>query len=422
MELLIRSRPDADLRLRTDDSMRARRRLRLIMLAGSCIIIGMATRFGEIAFTLKSKAALKQINRLDSFILNNEAQPPKENVVFCGSKRSHNYDLSTRVHQSERKIQCDAVLNLFTTCIEATQDSRKSRAQLEVLRSYQRLKNLRVQAWLFTESEQLALQATKFGVHVHRKFERTIEGTPCLSYMYNYIANVTQSHCKNQTERIIFDAYSNCDIIFTKGLIDTLHEINRKWKDSVIMGVRKGVMVVGKRTNVEFHDESLMDDIDVQKLSRKGKLFYHFAQDYFVYSRGARDWNQMPHFVVGRRAYDNWLVTNAHVDDNMDLIDGTKTILALHLTSADGNSAGHVKLVDNDHNVHAFNPVTKNSVGPHEWNHGSTDDAHFFTVLKNGTVFVLKRAHKAGSRSTPVESFGGQARPLRELNLLKADD
>ena len=121
MELLTRSQPDADLQVRTDNSMRVRRRLRLIMLAGSCIIIGMATRFGEIAFTLKSKAALKQINRFDSFILNNEvAQPPKENVVFCGSKHSHNYDLSTRVHQPKRKIQCDAVLNLFTTCIEAT--------------------------------------------------------------------------------------------------------------------------------------------------------------------------------------------------------------------------------------------------------------------------------------------------------------
>jgi hypothetical protein len=34
-----------------------------------------------------------------------------------------------------------------------------------------------------------------------------------------------------------------------------------------------------------------------------------------------------------------------------DLIDASNTILALHLTASDGNSAGHAKMYDNDHNV-----------------------------------------------------------------------
>ena len=42
-------------------------------------------------------------------------------------------------------------------------------------------------------------------------------------------------------------------------------------------------------------------------------------------------------FVVGRRAYDNWLVDNAFHDEGMDLIDASNTILAVHLTAADGN-------------------------------------------------------------------------------------
>jgi hypothetical protein len=323
-----------------------------------------------------------------------KGHPVCPSCTYCGNN-SINQDFPSHL-----AIQCEAILNLFTSCIDSTKDQRKIHAQLEVLRSYQRLKSVGVQTWLFTESEEMASQAKEFGVHVVSKFDKTGQGTPCLFFMYEYVHNVTKSRCAN-LHGLIFDAYTNCDIIFTQNLVRTLEEIRRMWQSSIAEGARKGVMVTGKRTNVDFHSEVLLNDNDVANLSKRGKLYYHFAQDYFIYSRGSRDWNRMPHFVVGRRAYDNWLVTDAHIDKDLDLVDGTNSILALHLTSADGNSAGHHKLLDNDHNVHAFNPVTQKSVGPEEWNHGSTDDAHFFTVVKNGSIHFVKRTFKAGNRTLP---------------------
>jgi len=80
-----------------------------------------------------------------------------------------------------------------------------------------------------------------------------------------------------------------------------------------------------------------------------------------------------------------------------DLVDITQTNLALHLTAADGNSAGHSKGVDNDHNVNAFNPLTSKSVGPHEWNHGTTDHATFFTRYESGKIQLCAKI--TGNRS-----------------------
>jgi hypothetical protein len=119
------------------------------------------------------------------------------------------------------------LLNLFTSCIQETKDSRKIRGQIEVLRSYQRL-NSSVQSWLFTESQEWAVKATELGINVVRKFEKTPHGTPCLSFMYKYVADVTQSHCGKQA-RLSFDAYTNCDIVFTGGLVDTLKAISTRW-------------------------------------------------------------------------------------------------------------------------------------------------------------------------------------------------
>jgi hypothetical protein len=176
---------------------------------------------------------------------------------------------------------------------------------------------------------------------VVRQFPTNKEGTPLLRGMYKHVANATEKECGDRSKELTFDAYSNGDIVFTMGLVDTLRQIRLGWAREVAAGARKGVLIVGKRTNTEFHSQALATDDDVVKLAKSGKLFQSDAQDYFLYSRGARDWNIMPDFVVGRRAYDNWLVDNAYHDAGMDLIDASNTVLAVHLTAADGT---HVRL------------------------------------------------------------------------------
>jgi hypothetical protein len=97
--------------------------------------------------------------------------------------------------------------------------------------------------------------------------------------------------------------------------------------------------------------------------------------------------------TTGTGAGAGRLVDNSYHDDKMDLIDATNTILALHLTASDGNKAGHKKGADNDHNINAINPVTKKRVHGGEWNHGRTDNGHFFTKApwgEGGPAYSLR--------------------------------
>ena len=127
--------------------------------------------------------------------------------------------------------------------------------------------------------------------------------------------------------------------------MDTLASARALWSRSIASGVRTGLMVVGRRTNVvcvcvfvclcvcvwgyiyicmythgymhthththththshthtqEFHSETLDTDVDVSNLAKKGKLANSDAEDYFFFSRGAvPQWNRLPGFVVGR--------------------------------------------------------------------------------------------------------------------------
>jgi hypothetical protein len=142
------------------------------------------------------------------------------------------------------------------------------------------------------------------------KFAKNDRGTPMLSFMYKHVAQQTDKNsaaCGRQGGDIIFDAYTNGDILFTHSLVETLEEVRRLWAASIKAGERRGVMVVGKRTNVDFRASDPLDnDDEVVAKSGLGTLFQNDAEDYFIYSRGSRNWDKMPHFVVGRRAYDNW--------------------------------------------------------------------------------------------------------------------
>jgi hypothetical protein len=199
-------------------------------------------------------------------------------------------------------------------------------------------------------------------------------------------------------------------------LLETLKMLRHGWKRTVAAGEKRGIMVVGKSTNVEFQftnehlvrgDMGLASDEDVTALGAKGEIYRSDAKDYFIYSRGAEDWAHVPDFVVGRRAYDDWLVDHAYHDAKVDLIDATSTVLALHLTAKDGNLAEHDKAVDNDWNILALNPTTRKPVNDNEWDNGKTGDCPFFTRRHGTAIAVQVRPHHASilGRSLPHEVY-----------------
>jgi len=235
---------------------------------------------------------------------------------------------------SESGIKCSALLNLATTFIDDTRDPLKIAAQDNVLQAYHRLREAGgFQGFLFTKSEAWAKKARTKGVVVVSDVATNPHGTPKFKDMIIKVQELTLKHC-GAPKDIVFDGYANGDIIFTSGLIDTLAMVRGGWQKAVQQGTKKGVMLVGRRTNVHFAGDTLSSDQRVAELaSKSGTLFAADAEDYFIYSRGAEDWAHLPEFVVGRVGYDNWLVDHAYHDPQVDLIDATATVLAVHLTA-----------------------------------------------------------------------------------------
>ncbi|EKX53873.1 hypothetical protein GUITHDRAFT_100839 [Guillardia theta CCMP2712] len=290
------------------------------------------------------------------------------------------------VHQVAVEIDpCKVLVTLVTTFMD-NGDPRKEMAQENALRSFARLSGKGLKAYLFTDSPKWTMKAKMYGIEVVDRFETNSAGTPLLNYMYNYIAH--KDKCP-QMDRFVLDGYTNGDIIFTEDLLKTAEAVKARWGPDLALGKMKGVLLIGKRLNVDLANEMLSSDDEVRAMATRGELFQNDAEDYFIYSRGWLNWNDVPNFVVGRRSYDNWLVDHAVHTEGVATIDCSNTVTAVHLTASDGIKAGHNKGVDNDHNINVLNPLTLQRVHEGEWDHGSTDDARYFSITDgaNGIGF-----------------------------------
>ena len=244
----------------------------------------------------------------------------KTNASATESVSSFQLQREQTVHKGVgEEFICAPFVNLFTTFIETTTDIRKIAAQEAVLLSLTRLKPFGVQSWLFTKSDLWARKAEATQILTVREFQTNGYGTPVLSDMFSHVIN--RSHHKSlycdpyspRKNEIVFDGYFNGDIVFSLSLVKTLNAIRQHWNRKLMMETNEDILVVGKRTNVDFFPYLKVDSEEsVLKLSRRGQIFQADALDYFIYSRGARNWTTVPKFVIGRRSYDNWLVDNAY--------------------------------------------------------------------------------------------------------------
>ncbi|CAI9715237.1 Hypothetical predicted protein [Octopus vulgaris] len=133
----------------------------------------------------------------------------------------------------------------------------------------------------------------------------------------------------------LFYAYSNADILFDDSLLQAL------WLTAKTQDLSKPLLIMGIRTNVlnVMPHEVITWSAMKSTAKRRGKHFLRNAEDYFITSY-SYPWNTIPDVVIGRRAYDNWLVLNARKQKH-NLIDASDTVLALHQTTKAGNFEGH---------------------------------------------------------------------------------
>ena len=197
--------------------------------------------------------------------------------------------------------------------------------------------NLTVHNWLslrpyvipviFTNETEVADECRRMGWEVFPVRVAAADDIPVLKYMYQDVMEAFNT---------TFYAYSNGDILYTESLVDTLVGLVNSQ-----ISLQAPVLLVGKRTNVVNVTESEGSTFENLTAIAKGRgsLFTGYAEDYFITPR-VYPWKDIAEVVIGRRAYDNWLVWYARKQKQV-VIDATSTLLAVHQTTIAGNYEGH---------------------------------------------------------------------------------
>lgn len=236
------------------------------------------------------------------------------------TSRNDTRPIATNQHPSSEP---EVLLTLFTTWPTRAE---KYVCHNNTLSNWIQLKPS-VRLILFTNEEKLVTEATGKGWHA-LPVPGNGSGIPVLKFMYMDAKKIVKSH---------FYAYANGDILFTDELLQTLAAV----LNSTALPRHTPIMIIGRRTNVK--DVTPPEAGSFQNVSEtayiRGKLYNTWAEDYFITSADY-PWKNIPEVVIGRRAYDNWLVMNARKQQHVT-IDATETLLALHQTTNAGNSEGH---------------------------------------------------------------------------------
>ena len=106
---------------------------------------------------------------------------------------------------------------------------------------------------------------------------------------------------------------------------------------------------------------------------------------FYIREGSSFNWSQIADVVIGRPAYDNYLVAMA-IRMGVNVIDATRTMIALHLSTPGVREEGRTN-ADSAYNVQA--------VGPFPWNHGLTTSSRFMMTFdsKGNELLVIRKGH-----------------------------
>ena len=248
--------------------------------------------------------------------------------------------------------------------------------------------NLTVRNWLslrshvipvvFTNETSVARECQRLGMNVFPVRKAAANGVPVLKYMYlDVMANYNTT----------FYAYANGDILFTGSLIETLVSLIHSGR---VDHRTKPLMVVGCRTNVERMLES--EGSSWQQITRtakkRGRILSVWTVDYFITTR-IYPWKDMAEVVIGRMAYDNWLIAHSR-NLKFVVIDATNTILAVHQTRNSSVDEGF------QHPNKTYNlGVLKTAYGHVNYGAGKITCAEYYTNYENESLVFSIRDRNA---------------------------
>ncbi len=184
--------------------------------------------------------------------------------------------------------------------------------QRNAIQSWRRL-GPDVEVLLMGDDEGTLEVAQEFGVRHIPDVARNEFGTPLIRSLFD------RAQEKARYDRL---CYVNADILlmsnFTRSIKRVIVEMPRS-------------LMVGRRWNLDLKEpidfNTNWEEWLLTEVAHRGKLYYHFAIDYFVYPKGM--WGEIPPFAIGRPGWDIWMLSRAHVL-NVPMVDLTKMVSVVH--------------------------------------------------------------------------------------------
>ena len=184
--------------------------------------------------------------------------------------------------------------------------------QRNAVQSWQRL-GAEVEVILMGDDEGTAEVAKEFSILHIPDVARNASGTPLISSLFE------KAQGQAMHERM---CYVNADLILMSNFIEAIKRVVVEMPQS---------LMVGRRWNLDLKEpidfNANWEEWLLKQVAHRGKLYYHFAIDYFIYPRGI--WGEIPPFAVGRAGWDIWMLYRAHCL-NLPMVDLTKMVSVVH--------------------------------------------------------------------------------------------
>ncbi|XP_033735981.1 uncharacterized protein LOC117324303 [Pecten maximus] len=219
-----------------------------------------------------------------------------------------------------RKTIREPILTLFTSV-----DPTHAEVTLRTLQNWASFMPY-INLVMFTNDGQITKQSRDHGWTVFPVTHAGIDGIPVLKTMFQQVIREFSTP---------YYGFANGDILFTDTLLESL-SVTRKYFNH-----DENVMLTGRRINVpHLTNKELVSYKYMEKVAKdRGELFVISSEDYFITTKHFA-WHSIPDLIIGRPAYDNWIVAHARCN-HIKVVDTTNTILAIHQTTDKGNKNGH---------------------------------------------------------------------------------
>ena len=281
-------------------------------------LVMAATKFmqsnGETSLEQIIKESCKS-DVVDKVHIHKLAKALEDSIYECGTKPLNYFP---------RNLE-NNILTLFTTWSSGERD--KDHLHQNTIINWGAFQP-KINMVLFTNDTDDSVYATERGWTVFPVTHHYAGGAPVLRTMFQKVMESFNS---------TFYGFANGDILFSSNILDTLATIKTKF------GYKKPILLTGRRYNIDHvtvKEAASLPNIHSAAKTR-GKLFDIYAEDYFITSKSF-PWYTVPDLVIGRPAYDNWLVAHARCLDAV-VVDTTDTITAVHQTTEKGNKESFLR-------------------------------------------------------------------------------